>query len=542
MLTGITTPPHPYNEPVLTYVKGSLERAQLLEQIKVLSEKTHSFTLTIGGVQRMGGGVPMQVVQPHDHKKVLGVLHNATQQDAKDAVVAAQDAAAGWQSLPFDERAAVFLRAADLLCGPWRAVLNAATMLGQSKTIQQAEIDAIAEMADFWRFNVSFAQQILAQQPINVVGQWNRLDYRSLDGFVYAVTPFNFTAIAGNLPTGPALMGNTVVWKVAPSQSLSAHLTMRLLEAAGLPPGVINLLTGDGKAVSEVVLGHSKLAGIHFTGSTGTFRYLWQQVGANITNYESYPRIVGETGGKDYLLAHPSAQVDSLVTAMIRGAFEYQGQKCSALSRVYVAGSVWEECKPVLVEKVQGLRIGSPVDFENFAAALIDRKAFDKVVAVIERAKVDPVCNIIVGGVYDDSVGYFVSPTVIECTDPGHELFSVEFFGPILAVYVYVDEDYESMFGLIESSSVYALTGAVHAKDRNIICQATERLRFTAGNFYINDRPTGSVVGQQPFGGSKASGTNDKAGSAANLLRWVSVRTIKENFVPPTEHVYLHQG
>ncbi|MGA9614925.1 MAG: L-glutamate gamma-semialdehyde dehydrogenase, partial [Mycobacterium sp.] len=447
-----------------------------------------------------------------------------------------------WAATPFDERAAIFLRAADLLAGPWREKIAAATMLGQSKTAYQAEIDAPCELADFWRFNVGFARQILEQQPMSVRGEWNRIDYRPLDGFVYAITPFNFTAIAANLPTAPALMGNTVVWKPSITQTLSAYLTMQLLEAAGLPPGVVNLVTGDGYAMSDVALADPRLAGIHFTGSTATFQRLWQQVGTNIEHYHSYPRLVGETGGKDFVLAHRSAQPDVLRTALIRGAFDYQGQKCSAASRAFVAHSVWQQMGDDLLAATAELPFGDITDLSNFGGALIDGRAFAKNVNAIERAKSAAGMTIAVGGEYNDSEGYFVRPTVLLSDDPTDEAFATEYFGPLLSVYVYPDDEFERVLDVIDTGSRYALTGAVIADDRDAVLAAQNRLRFAAGNFYVNDKPTGAVVGRQPFGGSRGSGTNDKAGSAQNLLRWTSARSIKETFVPATDHNYPHMA
>jgi 1-pyrroline-5-carboxylate dehydrogenase len=434
----------------------------------------------------------------------------------------------------------VFLRAADLLSGPWRETTAAATMLGQSKTAYQAEIDAPCELVDFWRFNVAFARQILQQQPISAAGVWNRTDYRPLEGFVYAVTPFNFTAIAGNLPTAPALMGNTVVWKPSVTQSLSAYLTMQVLEAAGLPPGVINLVAGDGYAVSEVVLPDPRLAGIHFTGSTATFQHLWREVGTNIDRYQTYPRLVGETGGKDFVVAHASARPEVVRTALIRGAFDYQGQKCSAASRAYIPRSVWQQMGDDFLGATEELTYGDVADLANYGGALIDGRAFTKNVDAIESAKSRPHVTIAAGGEYDDREGYFVRPTVLLSDDAGDEAFSTEYFGPILAVHVYDDHRYDDILDVVDRGSKYGLTGAVIADDRAAVLAAQSRLRYAAGNFYVNDKPTGAVVGQQPFGGSRASGTNDKAGSALNLLRWTSARSIKETFVPPTHHTYPH--
>jgi 1-pyrroline-5-carboxylate dehydrogenase len=447
-----------------------------------------------------------------------------------------------WRDLSFDDRAAVFLKAADLLAGPWRQTLNAATMLGQSKTAYQAEIDSACELIDFWRWNVHFAREIVAEQPVSSPGVWNRTDHRPLEGFVYAITPFNFTAIAGNLPTAPALMGNTVVWKPAPTQQFAAHFTMRLLTEAGLPPGVINLVPGDGLAVSDVVLADPALAGIHFTGSTKVFQSLWRTVGENIASYRSYPRIVGETGGKDFVVAHPSADVDVLRTALIRGAFEFQGQKCSAASRAYIPRSVWARLRDDLIGETEALSMGDVTDFANFMGAVIDRRSFDKLARVVDAAKNDPALTVVAGGTVDDSEGFFVRPTIVEGTDPGHEMFTTEYFGPVLAVHVYDDADYDTVLEQMESVAPYALTGSIIAQDRAAIAEAQRYLRFAAGNFYVNDKPTGAVVGQQPFGGGRASGTNDKAGAAQNLLRWTSTRSIKETFVPPTDHRYPYQG
>ena len=538
-MDAITHPPAPINEPNLTYAPGSPERAALELELKKQESEQLDLTATIGGRKKMGGGGETPVVQPHDHAHVLGVLKNSTQADARAAINAARDAAPGWRALPADERAAILLKAADLLAGPWRQRINAATMLGQSKTAFQAEIDAACELIDFWRFNVHFAKQILEEQPIaNSRGIWNRTDHRPLEGFVYAITPFNFTAIAGNLPTAPALMGNTVIWKPSPTQQVAAHLTMELLEEAGMPPGVINMLPGDGLDVSEVALNHPDLAGIHFTGSTPTFQHLWGTVGANIAKYRSYPRIVGETGGKDFVVAHPSADPDVLRVAMLRGAFEFQGQKCSAASRAYVPRSVWKKMRASFLSEVDAISMGDVTDFSNFMGAVIDDRAFAKHKKAIARAKRSKNLEIVAGGQVDDSVGYFVRPTVVESTDPTDQMFKDEYFGPILAVHVYEDRDFEQVVEQMESFAPYALTGSIIAQDRNVIAWARKTLRFAAGNFYINDKPTGAVVGQQPFGGARASGTNDKAGSPQNLVRWTSPRSIKETFDPPKDYRY----
>jgi 1-pyrroline-5-carboxylate dehydrogenase len=539
----VTTPPAPINEPNLTYAPGTPEREALLGEIEKLEKKPRDLKAHIGGRRKAGGGAEIKVVQPHDHQHVLGVLKNSTQADARAAVRAAADAAPGWRDMGFDDRAAVLLKAADLLAGPWRQRINAATMLGQSKTAHQAEIDAACELIDFWRYNVHYAREILADQPMaNSPGIWNRTDHRPLEGFVYAITPFNFTAIAGNLPTAPALMGNTVIWKPSPTQQLAASLTMELLEEAGMPPGVINMLPGDGLEVSQVALASPDLAGIHFTGSTPTFQHLWSEVGNNIANYRSYPRIVGETGGKDFIVAHPSADPDVLRTALVRGSFEFQGQKCSAASRAYVARSVWKKMKDDLLAEVEGLTMGDVTDFTNFMGAVIDDRAFAKHQAAITRAKRHKNLEVLAGGTVDDSVGWFVRPTVVESTDPTDQMFSTEYFGPILVVHVYEDGDYEKVVHQLESVALYALTGAVIAQDRRAIAWTQQALRFAAGNFYVNDKPTGAVVGQQPFGGGRASGTNDKAGAGVNLLRWTSPRSIKETFVPPTDYRYPYLG
>ncbi len=542
-MDAVTQVPRPANETVLEYAPGSPERAALQLALAEVGGERRELPHTIAGRRVMGGGKRFDVRQPHAHRKVLGTLKNATVGDARAAVDAAKAAGPGWRALSFDDRAAILLKAAELLSGPWRARLNAATMLGQSKTCYQAEIDAACELIDFWRINVGFAREILAEQPpLNAKGVWNRTDHRPLEGFVYAITPFNFTAIAGNLPTAPALMGNTVVWKPSPTQGLAAQVTMELLEAAGLPPGVINLVTGDGLNVSKVALADPDLAGIHFTGSTATFQHLWSEVGANLPRYRSYPRLVGETGGKDFVLAHPSADPDVLRTALVRGAFEYQGQKCSAASRAYVPASLWKQIKDDLVDITNGLPQGDVTDFGNFMGAVIDDRSFAKNAAAIDRVKDAAKVKVIAGGTYDDSVGWFVRPTVLESSDPTDESFRTEYFGPILSVHVYPDARYDATLEQMESFSPYALTGSIIAQDRVAIADATQRLRFAAGNFYVNDKPTGAVVGQQPFGGGRASGTNDKAGAAQNLLRWTSARSIKETFVPATSHAYPHMG
>lgn len=544
---GISSPPPPRNEPVLGYAPGSSERAGLEAALRSAAGEVADLPMTIGGTVRQGGGAEFEVVRPDRHAHVLGRGRGADHADATEALEASRRAAGPWRRLSFDDRAAILLRAADLLSGPWRARMNAATMLGQSKTAQQAEIDAACELADFWRFNVHYARELIEQQPPrHSDGVWNRLDHRPLEGPVYAISPFNFTAIAGNLPTAPALMGNTVVWKAAPTQTLAAVLTMQLLREAGLPDGVVNLLTGDGLAVSDVMLAAPDLAGIHFTGSTPTFLHLWRTVGENISAYRSYPRLVGETGGKDFVVAHPTADPATLVTALVRGAFEYQGQKCSAASRAYVPASLWDAgvCD-ALVATTDSLTYGPVDDLANFGGAVIDARSFAKNTAAIQRAHATEGLTVVAGGTSDDSEGWFVRPTVVRVDDPADEIFSTEYFGPVLAVHVWDDsapDGWGAMLRQMESVAPYALTGAVLSNDRYATAEAMSTLRFAAGNFYINDKPTGAVVGQQPFGGGRASGTNDKAGAVHNLLRWVSPRTIKETFVAPTDHRYPHMG
>ncbi|MGI5164919.1 L-glutamate gamma-semialdehyde dehydrogenase [Spirillospora sp. CA-253888] len=542
-MDAVTNVPVPVNEPVKGYAPGSPERAALESKIKELAGERLDLTMSIGGDRRLGGGDAIDVVQPHDHGRVLGTIGNATDDDVRAAIDAAREAAPGWRALSFDDRAAIFLKAAELLAGPWRQVLNAATVLGQSKSVQQAEIDAACELIDFWRFNVAYARELYTQQPISSPGVWNRMEYRPLEGFVLAITPFNFTAIAANLPTSAALMGNVVVWKPSPTQQFAAHFTMALLEEAGLPPGVINLVTGDGQAVSRVAMSHPDLAGIHFTGSTGTFQHLWRTVGENIAGYRGYPRLVGETGGKDFVVAHPSADLGVLKTALVRGAFEYQGQKCSAASRSYIPRSLWDRMRDEFLDEVNSLTVGDVAeDLSAFMGAVIDERAFAKHKAAIERAKGLDTIDILAGGEVDDERGWFVRPTVLRSADPTDEIFTAEYFGPILGVHVYDDADYDTMLTQMENSAPYGLTGAIIAQDRTAIAAATEKLRFAAGNFYINDKPTGAVVGQQPFGGARASGTNDKAGSIFNLTRWVNVRSLKETLVAPTDYRYPHMG
>jgi len=533
--------PVPVNETVLGYGPGSKERAGIeLALDRMAGEDPVELTATIDGVSKPASGDPFDVTMPSDHSHVLGHAANATRADATEAIDAALAAAPGWADLGFEQRATVFLRAADLLAGPWRDTLNASTMLGQGKTVQQAEIDAACELIDFWRFNVAFARRIVEDQPISSPGVWNRADYRPLEGFVYAITPFNFTSIAGNLPTAPALLGNVVIWKPSPTQQLAAHFIMRLLEAAGLPPGVINMLPGDGIEVSDVALVHPDFAGIHFTGSTKTFQHLWQSVGANISRYRTYPRLVGETGGKDFVVAHASADPDVLRTALVRGAFEYSGQKCSAASRAYIARSVWDRMGDELIDAAETLKVGDVRDLSNFTSAVIDQRAFSKHVQALERARDSADAKIIAGGVTDDQEGWYVRPTLIISDNPRNDIFITEYFGPILGIHVFDDAEFEVILDEVDRAAPYALTGAVIADDRAVLELASHRLRHAAGNFYLNDKPTGAVVGQQPFGGSRASGTNDKAGSMWNLIRWTSPRSIKETFVPPTDHGYPH--
>jgi 1-pyrroline-5-carboxylate dehydrogenase len=538
-LDAISTVPEPANEPVRTYAPGSAERASLEAAVAAVRGAAPELPMTVGGIRRMAAGERFEVREPHLRSSVVGVSANATDADVADAVEAAAQAAPGWAALPFDERAAVFLRAADLLAGPWRNRINASTMLGQSKSVQQAEIDAACELIDFLRFNVHYARRILAEQPRSVPGEWNRMDWRPLDGFVVAITPFNFTAIAGNLPTAPALMGNTVVWKPTPTQQLAAQYTLEVLEAAGLPPGVVNLVTGDGLAVSRVALTDPGFAGLHFTGSTATFKTLWRTVAEHLDRYRSYPRIVGETGGKDFVVVHPSADPAVLTTALVRGAFEYQGQKCSAASRAYVPRALWPALRDELASVTASLTYGDVADLRNFGGAVIDARAFGRLERALDRAKNTPSLEVLTGGGTRSDEGWFVEPTVLVGTDPADEAFTTEYFGPVLAVHVY-DGDWADVLDLVDATSPYALTGAVFATDRTAIDEAHRRLRHAAGNFYVNDRPTGSIVSRQPFGGSRGSGTNDKAGSILNLQRWTSPRSVKETLVPPTDHTYPH--
>lgn len=527
------------NEPVLSYLQGSVERDLLRADLDAQKNICREIPAIVGG-RRIFGHINSAVRAPHEHSRVLANIYHAEKETVQAAINTAIDAQQEWASWSLQERSAIFLKAADLLAGPWRARLNAATMLGQSKTVVQAEIDSACELIDFLRFNVQFANEIVANQPMSSAGVRNAMEYRPLEGFVYAVTPFNFTAIGGNLAVAPALMGNTVLWKPATTAALSNFMFMELLEAAGLPKGVINFVPGDPIDVSNEALNHPALAGIHFTGSTTVFDGMWAEVGRNISKYKSYPRLVGETGGKDFVLAHPSAEVDALAVGLLRGAFEYQGQKCSAASRAYIPTSLWPSVKERLINMTESIKMGDVCDFENFMGAVIDRRAFDRIAGYIDRARSDKDATILTGGKVDDRVGYFVTPTVIEVKDPRHSLMQNEIFGPVLTVYVYQDAQWNDVLKLVDGTSSYALTGAVFATDRAAILQASQELRFSAGNFYINDKPTGAVVGQQPFGGARRSGTNDKAGSSLNLQRWVSPRTVKETSAPPVEYGYAY--
>jgi 1-pyrroline-5-carboxylate dehydrogenase len=527
--------PAPVNEPIRSYAPGSPERASLKATLKQMSSEKIDIPLIIGGKEVKTGDCG-RAVMPHDHSHVLGEYQKATDKHVLLAVEAAQAAQGEWASWSFDDRAAVILKAAELLTTSWRDTINAATMLGQSKTAFQAEIDSACEIIDFWRFNVHYGGELLDEQPLSDHTMWNQLEYRGLEGFVYAVTPFNFTSIAANLPTAPALMGNTVVWKPASSAVYSAYQLMKLYEAAGMPPGVINFVAGDAGMISKVLLSHRDLAGVHFTGSTEVFNDMWKTIGASMSSYRSYPRIVGETGGKDFVVAHPSADADALAVAVVRGGYEFQGQKCSAVSRVYIPKSLWNGVRDRMVAMIDDIKMGDIQDFRNFIGAVIDRRAFDKISEYVEHARGK--ATIVAGGRTDGSNGYFISPTLVETNDPAYRLLCEEIFGPVVTAYVYDDAKWSETLEVVDRTSPYALTGAVFAQDRRAIVEATSALRHAAGNFYINDKPTGAVVGQQPFGGARASGTNDKAGSKLNLVRWVSARTIKENFAPPRDYRY----
>jgi len=527
--------PPPVNEPVRSYAPGSPERAELKARLSAMAAERIDIPMVIDG-QDVCTGKTASAVMPHDHRHVLGDYHLAGPAEVDAAIKSAVAAQREWASWPWEDRAAVFLKAGELLASTWRATLNAATMLNQSKTAYQAEIDSACELADFFRFNPYYAQQLYREQPISDKGMWNQADYRGLEGFVYAVTPFNFTAIGGNLPSAPALMGCTVVWKPASTAMLSAHYIMRLLIEAGLPPGVINLVSGDAVMISNAVLSSRDLAGAHFTGSTAVFNAMWKTIGGSMSTYRSYPRIVGETGGKDFIVAHPSADPQALAVAIVRGAFEYQGQKCSAASRLYVAKSIWPDVRDRAVAMIKELRMGDVRDFRNFMGAVIDKKGFDKITGYIADARAN--ATVVAGGTADDSKGYFVEPTLVETADPCYRLMQEEIFGPVITAYAYDDGKWNETLELVDRTSPYALTGGVFARDRRALVEAGSALRNAAGNFYINDKPTGAVVGQQPFGGSRGSGTNDKAGSKMNLLRWVSARSVKENFNPPHDYRY----
>jgi 1-pyrroline-5-carboxylate dehydrogenase len=536
---GIFRPPTPTNEPVKEYAPGSPERAQLRHRLDQLQSDRIELPLVIGG-EKVATGTTAEVVMPHKKSHVLADAHQGGADEVDKAIRAAGEAWEDWSRLPWEERAAVFLRAAELLSGPWRATLNAATMLGQSKTAHQAEIDAACEVIDFYRFNVEFMTRIYEEQPVSSQGVWNRMEYRPLEGFVFAVSPFNFTAIGANLPASAALMGNTVVWKPAGTASYSAHFLMQLLQEAGLPPGVINLVYGPGAAIGDPALASEHLAGVHFTGSTGVFNSIWKTVGENIASsrYRNYPRIVGETGGKDFIVAHPSADVNAVATAIVRGSFEYQGQKCSAASRVYAPANLWPELRERLAEEVGQIKMGDVADFENFMGAVIDEKSLETQREAIDEARSHEQTEVLVGGGVSDEEGFFVEPTVIETHDPDFRLLRDELFGPVVTAYVYPEGKWSDTLELVDRTAPYGLTGAVFVDDRRALLEAEDKLRYAAGNFYVNDKPTGAVVGQQPFGGARASGTNDKAGSMWNLIRWVSPRTIKETFVPPTDYRY----
>ncbi|CAA9281223.1 MAG: Delta-1-pyrroline-5-carboxylate dehydrogenase [uncultured Adhaeribacter sp.] len=536
-MSGFFKVPHPVNEPVKTYAPGSPERIELQQTYRDLKAQQLDIPMYIGAEEvRSGNKFPLTM--PHDHQHVLGYFHEGDASHVTQAIEAALAAKEQWANMPWQSRAAIFLKAAELLAGPWRARLNAATMLGQSKNAYQAEIDAACEMIDFLRFNAQFMTEIYAQQPESSPGIWNRLEHRPLEGFVFALTPFNFTAIAGNLPASAALMGNVVVWKPAYTQIYAAQFLMQLFRTAGLPDGVINLIYVDGPVAGEVIFKHRQFAGLHFTGSTAVFNSIWQTIGNNLPMYRGYPRIVGETGGKDFIVAHPSAEAQEVAVGITRGAFEFQGQKCSAASRAYIPANLWPAVKEYIIADLQSFRMGSPEDFGNFINAVIDEKSFDKIAKYIEAAKNDPDVEIIAGGNYDKSVGYFIQPTVLLVKDPGYVTMCEEIFGPVITLYVYEEAEFEKMLDIVNETSPYALTGSIFSRDRYAIDLATSKLLHAAGNFYINDKPTGAVVGQQPFGGARSSGTNDKAGSVFNLIRWTSTRTIKETFVPPVDYRY----
>ncbi|MFQ5704898.1 MAG: L-glutamate gamma-semialdehyde dehydrogenase [Gemmatimonadales bacterium] len=540
-MNGCFQTPIPVNEPVRSYAPGTPERTAIKAKLMELEAREIEIPLLIGG-KEVRTKKTSKNVMPHRHSHSLARWHWAGSAEVKSAIKAAKKAHQEWSAWTFEQRASVFLKAAELLATTWRDTLNAATMLCQSKTVFQAEIDAACELVDFLRFNVHFAERLYEDQPISSPGTWNRVDYRPLEGFVYAITPFNFTSIAGNLPTAPAIMGNTVIWKPSRTTILSGYYLARLFEAAGVPPGVINFIPGESGEITEVALGHPDFAGIHFTGSTAVFQQFWRTIGGNIQNYRSYPRIVGETGGKDFIVAHPSADADALVTAVVRGAFEYQGQKCSAASRVYVPDVLWKKIRDRLIAQTEELAMGDVTDFRNFLGAVIDANAFRKISGYIDEVRNSSDAEIIAGGDTDDSEGYFISPTIVLAKQPDYRTMCEEIFGPVVSVYVYPEKKWKETLQMVDTTSPYALTGAVFADDGNAVADALAALRHSAGNFYINDKPTGAVVGQQPFGGGRASGTNDKAGSMLNLVRWVSARTIKETFVPPTDYRYPHMA
>lgn len=541
MATGFFRVPTPVNEPVKSYAPGSPEREELLRTYKELKSKELDVPMYIGG-DRVYTENKQPMLQPHDHQHILGHFNEGDASHVEQAINAALAAREAWAAMSWEHRASIFLKAADLLAGPWRARLNAATMLGQSKNAFQAEIDSACELIDFLRFNVQYATEIYHMQPESSPGVWNRMEHRPLEGFVFALTPFNFTAIAGNLPTSAALMGNVVVWKPAHTQIYAAHMIMELLQEAGLPDGVINLIYADGPTTGDIIFAHPDFAGIHFTGSTAVFQHIWKTIGNNIHKYKTYPRIVGETGGKDFILAHRTATPKAVATAISRGAFEFQGQKCSAASRAYIPSNIWEEVKGYVQEDLKSFKMGAPEDFSNFINAVIDEKSFDKIAKYIDNAKNSNEVEIIAGGNYNKSKGYFIEPTVLLSSNPQYITMCEEIFGPVITIYVYDEHNFEDTLELVNSTSPYGLTGAIFSQDRYIIEYATKKLDQAAGNFYINDKPTGAVVGQQPFGGSRASGTNDKAGSMLNLLRWVSARSIKETFVPPVDYRYPFLG
>lgn len=541
MPKGIYNVPKAVNEPVKSYAPGTPERDAVLATFKELYNANVDVPLYIGG-EEIRTGNTKNLTPPFDHKHIVGKYHQAEKEHIEKAISTALEAKKKWAALSWEHRASIFLKAADLLAGPYRAKINAATMIAQAKTVHQAEIDSACELIDFLRFNVQFMTQVYAEQPISSEGVWNRVEHRPLEGFVYAITPFNFTAIAGNLPASPALMGNVVVWKPSATQIYSANVIVEVFKEAGLPAGVINVVYGNSSMISDTLLASPDFAGIHFTGSTGVFNDMWAKIGQNISKYKTYPRIVGETGGKDFVVAHPSAIPAQVATALSRGAFEYQGQKCSAASRAYLPKSTWSQVKELLVADIASMKMGSPEDPSNFVSAVISESSFDKLAGFIDQAKKDNDAEIIAGGNYDKSVGYFIEPTVIVTTNPKYTTMETELFGPVLTIYVYEDAKWEETLALVDSTSEYALTGAIFSQDRYAIEQATKALENAAGNFYINDKPTGAVVGQQPFGGARASGTNDKAGSVLNLMRWVSPRTIKETFVPPTNYRYPFLG